>query len=105
MIGGGQSQTLVGLGHQVADVNLYRRGIHHGLGDAGNQEVGDQAGEKRAGTDRNQVGAGHRLQSLGQRLHVRRIEKELLDAAAAGRDLGFAAHPSAVFHHGLELDV
>ena len=34
VIGGGQSQALVGLGHQVADVDLDRRRIHDGLGDA-----------------------------------------------------------------------
>ena len=87
VVGGGQSEAFVGLGHQVADIDLDRGGVHHGLGNSGDQQVGNEAGEERTGADGDQVGAGHRFQSLGQRLDVGRIEKQLLDAAAAGGDL------------------
>ena len=105
VIGGSQAQALVGLGHQVADIDLYRRGIDHGLGDAGNQEIGDEAGEKRTRADGDQVGASHGLQGLGQGLDIRRIQKKLLDAAATGGDFGFAANPAAILHQSFELDV
>ncbi len=41
----------------------------------------------------------------GRGLNIRRIEKELLDTAAAGGDLGFAANPGTIFHQGFEFDV
>ena len=57
------------------------------------------------GPMRDQVGARHGLQSLGQWLNIGRIEEKLLDAAAAGGDFGLAANPGAIFHQGFEFDV
>ena len=62
------------------------------------QQIGDERGVKRAGTDGDEVGALDGFQRLRQRRGVGWIEHQLGDAPAAGGDVGFAAHERAVVH-------
>src|SRR5277367_3004168 len=105
MIGGGQVQTLVCLGHQVADVNLGGGRVDDGVGDAVHQQVRDEAGEQRAGTDADDIGTGDGVEGLGHGIDVGRNEKKFLDAAFAGGDLGLSADTGAVLHQSFQFDI
>jgi hypothetical protein len=45
VIGGAESETFIGLCHQIADIDFSRRRIHDSLSDASDQEVRNEAGE------------------------------------------------------------
>src|ERR1700722_7230877 len=105
VVGGTASQTLVSLRHQVADINLGRPGGCNSLGNSMYQQIRNQAGKQRAGTNGNQIGASNRIQRLGKRFYVRRHEKQFFDASLTGGDFGLAAHPGSVVHQGFQLDV
>src|SRR5579885_3452845 len=59
--------------------------------------VGDEAGEERAGADGDDVGAGDGLEGLRKGVDVGGDEEEFADAPFAGSDLGFAADAGAIF--------
>src|SRR5271166_1543887 len=105
MVGGGEAQTLIGLSHQVADVNLGGRRGDDGIGYATDEKVGNEAGEQGSGTDADDIGVGNGIERLGQRLDVGGDEEELLDANFAGGDIGLAADAGAVFHQCFQFDV
>ena len=67
---GGEAGALVGLGHQVADVDAQGSGAADGLGDSVHQQVGDATGEQRAGADADDVGVVNGVERLGQRAGV-----------------------------------
>ena len=100
---GGEAGALVGLGHQVADVDAQGRGAADGFGDSVHQQVGDAAGEQRAGADADDVGLLDGVERLGQRTGVGRDQAEARDAAVAGGDFGFAADALAVAQQRLQL--
>ncbi len=75
VVGSGQSKALVGLGHQVANVDLDGRRFDNGLHNAAHQQVRDQAREQRPRTDGDQVGMRDRFHCLGHRTDVWRDEK------------------------------
>ena len=100
-----QPEALVGLGHQVADVDLGGRRLDDRLGNSAHQQIGNQAGEERSGADGDQVSIGNRFQRLRHRAYVGRNEKQFADASFAGGDFSFSAHPRAVFHQGFEFNV
>src|SRR6202021_3775852 len=58
MIGGRQTQALVGLRHQIADVNLRGWRVDKWVGDAVPRKVRDRAGEGRGGTEGGGCGQG-----------------------------------------------
>jgi hypothetical protein len=70
VIGGGEAEALVGLRHQVADVDLGGGRVDDGFGDAVHQQVWDEAGEQRAGADADDVGAGDGVERLRQRIDI-----------------------------------
>src|SRR5580700_11318888 len=68
------------------------------------QQVGDEAGKERSGTDGDEVGLGDGFERLGQRLNVWRHEKELANFTLAGGDASFAADALDIFELRFELD-
>ena len=94
-----------GLGHEVGDVDARGFRIGDGVGDFGNQEVGKDAGVKRAGAEEDEVGFADGFDRFGERARGAVREGELLDAFAAGGDAGFAVDAAAVFESGDERDV
>ena len=97
VIGGGKAEALVGLRHQIADVNLRGRRSDDGFGDAAHQQIRNKAGEERARADADDIGAGNGIERLGQGLDVGRNQKQFLDTNLAGRDVGLAPYPRAIF--------
>ncbi len=102
---GGEVQALVGLGHEVADEDAGGLSGAEGFGNAMNQKVSDDAGEEGARANGDEVGAGDGLEGLRRRGRIRRFERELDNALAAGCDFGLAANEGAIFHAGGDGDV
>ena len=102
---GGEAERLVGLGHEIGDVDAGGRGGGDGFGDSADEEVGDEGGVKGAGTEGDEVGVGDGVKSLGQRVGGGGVEHELVDAELRASDVGFAADDGTIFHAGGEGDV
>ena len=66
VLGGGEAERLVGLGHEVADVDAGGAGCGDGLGDSADEEVGDQRGVERAGAEGDEVGVGDGFEGGGE---------------------------------------
>ena len=66
VLGGGEADGLVGLGHEVADEDAGGFGFGEGLGDAVDEEVGDEGGVEGAGAEGDQIGFRDGMESLGQ---------------------------------------
>lgn len=105
VLGGGEPEGLVGLGHEIADVDARGLGGGDGLGDAADEEVGDERGVERTGAEGDEVGVGDGGERFGQGLGACGVEHELVNAEVAFGDVGLAAHNGAVFHEGGEGDV
>ena len=105
MLGGGEVQAFVGLGHEIADEDAGGLGGAEGFRDAVDEEIGDDAGVERAGADGDEVGGGDGGEGFGRRGRMGRVEGELDDALAAGGDPGLAADDGAVFHAGDDGDI
>ncbi len=78
-------RRLVGLGHEVADVDAGGAGAGDGFGDAADEEVGDERGVEGAGAEGDEVGGGDGVEGLGERGGVGGGEHELGDGALARR--------------------
>ena len=102
VLGGGEAEALVGLGHEIADEDAGAFGFAECFSDAIDEEVGDEGGVEGAGADGDEVGPGDGFEGLGGGLGVWGIEYELDDAALAGADAGFATNEGAVVHAGHE---
>ena len=85
MLGGGEADGLVGLGHEVADVDAGGFGFGEGLGDAVDEQVGDERGVEGAGAEGDEVGVGDGVEGFGQGLGGGGLEHELDDALACWR--------------------
>ncbi len=105
VLGCGEVQAFIGLGHEVGDVDAGAGGGGDGLGDSWNEQVGDEAGEERAGTESDEVGLGDGVEGFRQGLDADGFEHELVDDFPAGGDAGFSADDGAVGHAGGEGDV
>jgi len=105
VLGCGEAERLVGLGHEVCDVDAGGFGGGDGLGDAVNQKISDQRGVERAGADSDEIGVGDGLEGCGEGLCVGRRKHELDDAMGAGGDAGFAMYQRAILHARDEGDV
>src|SRR5438309_10880266 len=87
----GESVTggFAGLGHQIGDVDAWSLGLGDGAGDFGDQQVRENAGVERAGTEEDQVGLLDGFDGPGERTHAARGKLDFLDRrAAAGGDAG-----------------
>ena len=105
MLGCGEAERLVGLSHEVADVDAGGAGCGDGLGDTADEQVGDQRGVERTGAEGDEVGVGDGFEGGGEGFGVGGDEHELDDAVWAGGDAGFAVDEGAVVHARGEGDV
>jgi hypothetical protein len=105
VIGCGKTKALIGLRHQIADVNLGGGRGDDSLGDAMHQQVRNEAGKERTRTDADDIRAGDGVESLRQRLDIGRNQKQLLDATFTCGNVGLAAYTGAVFHQRFEFDI
>src|SRR5580704_8699025 len=105
VVGGGKAQTLICLGHQVADVNLGGRRLDDSIGDSMHQQVRDKTREQGTWTDADDVGAGDGFERLWLRIDIGWNEEQFLDASFAGGDLGFSADSGAIFHQRFKFDI
>ncbi len=93
VLGGGEAERLVGLGHEVADVDAGGLGGGDGLRDAADQQVGDQRRVERAGAEGDEIGVGDGVESAGEGFAAGRLQHKLQDAVRAGGDAGLARGP------------
>jgi len=106
MIGEGVAGGFAGLGHQIGDVNARSLGLGDGAGDFRDQQVRENAGVERAGTEEDQIGLLDGFDGPGERTHAARGKLDFLDRrAAAGGDAGLAVNNAAVFERGNEVHV
>ena len=105
VLGGGEADGLVGLGHEVADEDAGGAGFGDGLGDAVDEEIGDERGVEGAGAEGDEVGLGDGLEGFREGVGRDWLEHELDDALAAGGDIGFAVDEGTVVHAGDERDI
>src|SRR6266576_1628957 len=106
MIGEGVAGGFAGLGHQIGHVDARSLGLGDGAGDFGDQQVRENAGVERAGTEEDQVALLDGFDGPGERTHAARGKLDFLDwRAAAGGDAGFAVNGAAVFERGNEVNV
>ena len=105
VLGGGEVEALVGLGHEVADEDAGGRGGARASGMPLTSRLVMMRGVERAGADGDEVGGGDGGKGFRRGRRVGRLEHELDDALAAGGDVGFAADEGAVFHARGEGDV
>ena len=106
MVGEGVAGGFAGLGHQIGDVDARSLGLGDGAGDFRDQQVRENAGVKRAGTEEDQVGLPNGFDGPGERTHAARRKPDFLDRrAAAGGDARLAVNDAAVFEGGNEVNV
>jgi len=105
VLGGGEAEGLVGLGHEVADVDAGGGTGGEGFGDAAYEEIGDQRGVERAGAEGDEIGVGDGFESFGKRLGIGGREHEFGDGFFRGCDAGFAVDDGAIVHAGGESGV
>jgi len=105
MIGERVAGGFTGLRHEIGDVDTRGFRIGDGVGDFGYQQVGKDAGVKRAWAEEDKVGFANGFDGFGKGARGAMRERELLDALAAGGDAGFAVDAAAVFQSCDERDV
>ncbi len=105
VIGEGVAGGFAGLGHQIGDVDARGVRFGNGAGDFRNQQVRENAGVERAGTQEDQVGLLDGFDGSGERADAAGGKLEFLDRRAAGGDAGFAVDSAAVFERGNEVNV
>src|SRR5258707_1417941 len=84
------------LGHKIGDVDARRFGSGDGVGDLGNEQVGENAGVEGTRAEKNQIGLANGFDGFGKRAHGTREEREFLNRDSAGGDARLAAYSAAV---------
>src|SRR6267378_1602469 len=106
MIGESVAGGFAGLGHQIGDVDARSLRLGDGAGDFRDEQVRENAGVERAGTEEDQVGLLNGFDGPGEWTHAARGKLDFLDRrSAAGGDAGFAVNGAAVFERGDEVNV
>src|SRR6266550_4419564 len=105
MIGESVAGVFTGLGHQIGDVDARSLGLGDGSGNFGDQQVRENAGVERAGTEEDQVGLLDGFDGPGERTHAAGGKLDFLDRSATGGNAGFAVNDAAVFERGDEMNV
>src|SRR5713226_8743255 len=90
VIGKGVAGGFAGLGHKIGDIDARCLRLGDGGGNLRDQQIGKNAGVKRAGAEENQVGLLYGFDGFGERAHAARRKLESLDGGAAGGDARFA---------------
>ena len=91
-----------GLGHEIGDVHTRRFGFRNGGGDFRDEQIGKNAGVKRARAKKNQIGLPNGFDRFRKGPHGTRKQRDFPDAPAGGGDAGFAVNLAAIFHGGDE---
>ena len=98
VLGCGEAEAFIGLGHEVADEDAGGAGGGDGFGYAVDQDVGDQRSVEGAGAEGDEVGCGDGFEGFGKGRGVGGFQHKLDDVAFGGRDVGFAVDEGAVVH-------
>ena len=96
---------LARLPHQVDEVGLDGGRPPDGRRDPFHQQVGNHAGEQRAGPEGHHIRFGDRRQGLRQGLDLPRNQADASDPGAAAADARLAHHFRSVFERGFERHV
>src|SRR5262249_48876722 len=80
-------------------------GVRNGLGDLRNQQVGNDAGVQRPGTQENQIRMVNGLHSLGQRVHSPREERYFLNRFAASSNFRLSVNAATVGKRRYQIDI
>ena len=105
VIGKSVSCGFAGLCHEVGDIDARCFGGGDGVGDFGNQKVGEDAGIERARAEQDEVGFADGFDRFREGASIARRQGEALDAFAAGGDAGFAMDAASAFESSDEGDV
>ena len=105
MVGGGEIYRFAGLAHEVANTYLQSGAGNDRGGDAGDQQVWDDAREKGSRAEGDQVGFGHSGERFGQGLRAAGQDSEIANGGARFRDLAFAGDECSVLELGRDDDV
>ncbi len=93
---------LAGLGHKIRDVDALCVGMGDDVRDVFDEEIGNDAGVKRAGADKNQIGGAKRFENIGERADAARDQAYTANPLFRARDIRFAGDDGAIFQLGLE---
>jgi hypothetical protein len=105
MIGKGVTGGFAGLCHEVGDVNARCLRMRDGPRDLGNEEIWEDAGIERAGSEKNEIGMLDGVERFSERADMARGKREFLDGNVAGGDARFTVHGAAVFQRSDEMNV
>ena len=100
------SLSLVGLSHQVADVNCGNVRVFELVGKIWKKQVRNHAREKTSGTKKNHVSVIDSTQDIRQRLRVKRLKPDFVEFSAMLGNAQLAFDFEAVFslsHQGNSL--
>ena len=98
VLGGGEAEGLVGLSHEIADVDPGGSAFSECLWDAANEQVRDERGVEGAGAEGDEIGGGDSIDRFRKWTGVGGGEHELDDGAAGGGDICFTVDEGAVVH-------
>src|SRR6267378_4023450 len=105
MIGESVAGGFAGLGHQIGDVHARSLRLGDGASNLRDEQVRENAGVERAGTEEDQVGLLDGFDGPGERTHATGGKLDFLDRNATGGNAGFAVNDAAVFERGDEMNV
>ncbi len=105
VLGGGEADGLVGLGHQVSDVDAGGARCGDGLWNASDEQVGDERGVEGAWAEGDEVCVGDGVEGCREGFGVGGFEDEFEDAVRAGGDAGLSVDERAIVHARGECDV
>ena len=100
VIGGAIADRLAGLLQQVADVDLLRAGLQHGVPQTGHEQRWQRRGEERSRSEHDQVGQRDRIDRGRRCLCVRWADEEAPDAMTVLRHCRLTGDEAPVLHLG-----
>jgi len=85
-----------GLGHEVGDVDAGSFGAGDSVGNLGDEQIGDDAGVKRAGPHQDEIGLLDGFDGRGERTDTARVQLDFTNGNLTARNASFALHARAV---------
>jgi len=105
MVAESVARGFAGLGHQVGDIDAGRFGLGNGAGDFRDQQIRQNAGVKRAGAEKNEVGLLDGVNGAREGAHTAGRKAELPDGIVAGGNARFAVNDAVVFERGDKMHI
>ncbi len=105
MIAEGVLRGFAGLRHEVGDVHARSFGTRDRVGNFRNQQIGNNAGVQRAGTQKNKVGFLDGFDRGGERTNTAGVQCDFANGNAAARDARFALYAFAIGQRGHQVDI